>query len=403
MLTRQLNLRSGAPVWQQHSPRFPPARPLRRSLRTEVLVVGGGISGALVALGLAKQGRKVTVVDRRGLGRGSTAASTALLQFELDLPLVRLSGRIGRRDAARVWRCSLDALRSLDRLIVTDGLAVQTARRPSVYLAGTVLDAAGLRQEAALRAAAGLPGEWFSRAALARRFGLRRAAAIVSSDNLAVDPCALTAAVLRAAAARRARFFAPAEVLDVHATARRVLAVTDSGAEIEAQTLVFCSGYERPKIVAPGGQRICSTWAIATRPQKQRLWPEQCLIWEASDPYLYVRTTPDGRVICGGEDEEFSDDEARDAQTSRKTARLSRKLGQLLPNILTEARFAWTGSFGQSESSLPSIGAVPGHAHCYAVMGYGGNGITFSMLASRLICAEVAGTRDSDAGLFRFR
>ena len=51
------------------------------------------------------------------------------------------------------------------------------------------------------------------------------------------------------------------------------------------------------------------------------------MIWEASDPYLYIRTTPDGRVICGGEDEDFADDEKRDALIPRKTATLRRKLG----------------------------------------------------------------------------
>ena len=46
------------------------------------------------------------------------------------------------------------------------------------------------------------------------------------------------------------------------------------------------------------------------------------MIWEASDPYLYLRTTPDGRILCGGEDEEFSDEAARDALLPRKTATL---------------------------------------------------------------------------------
>jgi hypothetical protein len=36
--------------------------------------------------------------------------------------------------------------------------------------------------------------------------------------------------------------------------------------------------------------------------------PSECCIWEAADPYLYIRTTPEGPVICGGgEDAEFSD------------------------------------------------------------------------------------------------
>jgi glycine/D-amino acid oxidase-like deaminating enzyme len=403
VLTRHRDLRTGLSVWQERSHRLPPARRLARDLRVEVLVVGGGISGALVALGLAKQGRRVAVVDRRDLAKGSTAASTALLQFELDVPLTHLARRIGRADAIRAWTCSLDALRSLQKLILDDDLRVDVARRPSVYLAGDVLDSAGLAREAKLRESAGLPSTYFSRAALARRFGLKRAAAIVSDGNLVLDPLALTAAVLRAAAARRTRFFASTEIKDVHATSRRVVARTDTGHEIEADTLVFCTGYERAKLVPAQDTRVCSTWAIATRPQPKRLWPEECLIWEASDPYLYIRTTADGRVICGGEDEDFSDTDARDALLPRKTAALVAKLCRLLPEIDARADFAWTGSFGLSETSLPSIGAIPGHPRCYAVLGYGGNGITFSMLASRLICAAVAGEKDPDARLFGFR
>ena len=76
-----------------------------------------------------------------------------------------------------------------------------------------------------------------------------------------------------------------------------------------------------------GATRSMSTYAIATRPQPRRLWPEDCFIWEAADPYLYLRSTPDGRVICGGEDEDFADDEARDALIPQKAAAIRRKLG----------------------------------------------------------------------------
>lgn len=58
---------------------------------------------------------------------------------------------------------------------------------------------------------------------------------------------------------------------------------------------------------------MISTYALATRPQPRKLWPRQAFVWEASDPYLYMRTTDDGRVICGGEDEEFKDEARRDA------------------------------------------------------------------------------------------
>jgi glycine/D-amino acid oxidase-like deaminating enzyme len=41
---------------------------------------------------------------------------------------------------------------------------------------------------------------------------------------------------------------------------------------------------------------------------------------------------------------------------------------------------------------LPLIGPVPGAKNVYAAFGYGGNGITFSFLAARLIGDLIAGS-----------
>ena len=43
-----------------------------------------------------------------------------------------------------------------------------------------------------------------------------------------------------------------------------------------------------------------------------------------------------------------------------------------------------------------------GYPNCYAVMGYGGNGITFSMLATKLITAAILGKQVPEAALFAF-
>ena len=149
--------------------------------------------------------------------------------------------------------------------------------------------------------------------------------------------------------------------------------------------------------------QVISTWAIATRPQPRKLWPEDCFIWEAADPYLYLRSTPDGRVICGGEDEEFSDDEARDALIPKKAAAIARKLGRLLPQLDTTPEFAWAGAFGSTATGLPSIGAVPGMPNCHAVLGFGGNGITYARIAADVIAGALSGRPDPDADLYAFK
>ena len=126
------------------------------------------------------------------------------------------------------------------------------------------------------------------------------------------------------------------------------------------------------------------------------------MIWQAADPYLYARTTPDGRVLAGGEDEEFCGEAERDALLARKTATLQHKLKRLLPDIDTRVDFAWTGSFGTSATGLPSIGPVPRMPNCWAALGYGGNGTTFSRIAADLIAGALAGRPDADAGLYGF-
>ena len=115
-----------------------------------------------------------------------------------------------------------------------------------------------------------------------------------------------------------------------------------------------------------------------------------------------MRATGDGRVVCGGEDEEFIDEERRDALIAEKSQRIANKLGRLFPKLDTKPEFAWTGSFGTTSSGLPIIGRLPRHPGIFAVMGYGGNGITFSQIASEIVRSALAGRPDRDADLFAF-
>ena len=145
---------------------------------------------------------------------------------------------------------------------------------------------------------------------------------------------------------------------------------------------------------------MISTWAMATAPQPDRLWPSRCLIWEAADPYLYLRTTLDGRIVVGGEDEDYTDESRRAALIPRRIAAIGGKLVQLLPEVDPAPEFAWAGCFGESATGLPVIGRIPGSERCFTVMGYGGNGITFSAVAAQLIQRAVLGLPDPDADLF---
>jgi glycine/D-amino acid oxidase-like deaminating enzyme len=276
-------------------------------------------------------------------------------------------------------------------------------RRDSLYLAGTVLGATGLWREHDARTAIGLPSRVLSRRDLSEQFGIRKAAALVSYGNLVIDPRKTTLALLKAAANNGAQVFSAMEITEVRPTKGGVIVTAANGCRIDCAHLVFATGYELPHGVPSGHHKITSTWVIATvRQAKKNLWPGEHSIWEASKPYLYLRTTAEGRVVCGGEDEDISHARERDELIPRKTATLKRKLHKLLPRIDSTVEFAWTGTFGETDTGLPIIGKVPGMPRCWAALGYGGNGTTYAAIAAEIIVGAILGRPDVDADLYEF-
>jgi glycine/D-amino acid oxidase-like deaminating enzyme len=85
-----------------------------------------------------------------------------------------------------------------------------------------------------------------------------------------------------------------------------------------------------------------------------------------------------------------------------KTDLIARKIRDLVPGLRFEIEHRWAGAFGESDTGLPFIDRVPGHPNCYAVMGFGGNGITYSTIAAEVISRLIAGRDDPDADLYRF-
>jgi glycine/D-amino acid oxidase-like deaminating enzyme len=398
------DLHFGRSIWQARRLSPTPTTRLRGRSAVDVLIVGAGISGAMMADALSDAGCRVLVVDRRRPFTGSTTASTALIQHEIDTPMQHLIPRIGRRRTERIWRRSKLALDALIERVHALDIAAEAMALTSVYLAGDVLGPAGLTREAECRRQAGFEVQILSAAEVRVRYGIDDRAALVAGGSLAADPRRLAHGFLRAAITRGARLAWPVQVVDVQPGRSHVTARTASGEIVTARHLMFATGYELPKGVPRAGHSLASTWAIATRPQRRWSWPTvPGVVWEASDPYLYLRPGPDGRLICGGEDASMSDAAARDALLPRKTAILERKLAALLPRVDARADYAWCGTFGGSTTGTPSIGPVPRMPGCFAVLGYGGNGITFAALAAQIARNYVLGQRDADADLFSFR
>jgi glycine/D-amino acid oxidase-like deaminating enzyme len=206
---------------------------------------------------------------------------------------------------------------------------------------------------------------------------------------------------LRAAKAMGTRIYSPCHVTGVESTRGRVNVRTDDGPQISARRVVFATGYEVVQGVPRDAFEIVSSWAIATPPLDEALlWPTRCLIWEAADPYLYVRTTVDNRILAGGEDSGLTDPDRRAAAIPAKARKLVAKLRRLLGKADLTVDYAWAGAFAESPTGLPAFTALRNLPGTYAILGCGGNGITFSVIGAQHVKAWMSGRADKDADIF---
>lgn len=398
-----MDLVSGRPFWPIKSGLLHSFPPLQEAATCDVAVIGGGITGALVAHQLVQAGVDALLLDKRDVGFGSTAASTGLVSYENDVPLYRLIEKVGEQNAVRSYRLSREAVHELGALHRRVAEDSGFAWRESLYLASTKRDLLGLRREYETRRRQGFEVEWCSKADLARTMTLPHWGGICMADAAQIDTYRFTNALLARATRRGLRVFDRTAVAAIHPKARGLELVTARGSRVRARQVVVATGYETLVPLRKTQTALHSTYALVSEPLAAFPgWPEQRLMWETARPYFYLRATADGRAMIGGYDEPFRDPRRRDELLAHKTRLLARKFTRLFPRIDFEVAYAWTGTFAETPDGLPYIGVHPDHPRMYFALGYGGNGIVYGLIAANLIVDLYLGRKNPDAEIFRF-
>lgn len=396
-----MDLRTGNAYWPLTNGLMHTYSPLIKDERADVLVIGAGITGALCADELTKAGLDVVMLDTRDAAFGSTSASTALLQYEIDTNLVELIPMIGQAQAERAYHLCRESIDVVQRLVkkLPDDCGFQ--ERGSLYYASTKKDARMLVQEHAARQKAGLDVQLLDAANVKKKFSITSPAALFSKDGAEVDPYRLAQHLLQRAQKRGARIHDRTRVTTLDEDRRGFTAYTERGFKVRARWVLVASGYEAEQFLGKRLAQLKNSYALATEPVDQEVWPTGCLIWETARPYLYARTTTDGRVIVGGEDDDFHSPARREKALNGKARRLEKKLEKLLPHLQLETAFAWAGTFGETKDGLAFIGPKQKNSRLLFALGYGGNGITYSVQAARMLTAHIQGESDPDMHIFR--
>jgi glycine/D-amino acid oxidase-like deaminating enzyme len=401
-----MDLHSGIPYWLAANGLLADYPQLDRDLPYEdVVIIGTGISGALAAHELCSRGSRVTMLDSRMVSAGSTWASTAHLNYEIDVPLYRLIKWYGEEAGVAIYKANLGSISRIEQVLEDTGADAGFRRRSSLYLASDGQGKKELSKEYKVRSKYELPVEIVEANSLNDDWLLDYKLALHHNQAAEMDAYRATSGIIAHHVKQGClQVYTRTAVKKVKSDSMGVHMLTTAGHQILAKVVVCAAGYEAAAFLPKKLATLHSTYAMVSQPMPEELlWKERALIWETARPYFYLRTTTDNRIMMGGLDEPFQKPEARDALMDEKTGMLikqCRKMFPHLPGILPE--FKWCGTFAETGDGLPYIGEYPGSDHIYYALGYGGNGITFSMTAAEIVANAIWGKRDERSGLFSF-
>ena len=400
---RMIDLTSDYPFWLVQNGLLKSYPPLTCDRNCEIAIVGGGVTGALLAVRLISAGYSVILLDAREIGWGSTAASTALLQYELDISLIDLAEKIGQNAACRAYRSSHAALQRLDEILQPIAAACGYSRKQSLYVSTVPGEDEWLQAEAEARRQCGIDVEYLNSRQIEERYRISVEGGLASPFAAACDPLRTTHELLRLAEGQGAEIYDRTQVVEFEPHETGVRLYTHRGPRVSCQRVVLALGYQAQSLLKEPIVQLVSTYAGVTRPlHSLSPWNSDWLLWETNQPYMYLRVTEDGRLLVGGEDDPVHDPRQRARRLARKKKRLERRLGALLPDVEPELEFFWGSTFGQTKDALAYIGESPEFPQGLFALGYGGNGITLSALAADLILARLQGQTHPDADLYRF-
>jgi glycine/D-amino acid oxidase-like deaminating enzyme len=368
----------------------------RGEIRTDVVVVGGGLTGCACAAAFATAGVKVVVLEAERIGAGATAASAGLLRHDLDASFQESAAQHGLRTARHVWqsfrRASLDFSTALKRLGVRADLMPQDV----LFLTRGGGDAARqLQREYTARRAAGVEASWLNARAVAAEAGLTAAGAIRARGE-ALNPYRSCLGLAAAAAARGVQVHERTSARRIRASRKSVVVTTESGT-VTAEAVIVATG-ALPDDLRALRRHFAPTLSFATVTQplpaavRREAGSRAAALRDTHKPPHVLRWLKDDRVLFAGGDQPVPPGRGRAKLIVPQVNELMYELTTLYPAISgLMPEWGWDFVFYESPDSLPVVGPHRNFPRHLFALGHGRHGAGVAWLAARALLRAYLG------------
>lgn len=368
----------------------------------DVVIIGGGMSGALCAYRFSKAGYRTLIVEQHEIGSGSSAANTGLMQYMSDKLLHECVKDFGVLEAYHFYKASKEGLQDIGEISKLLHSDVNFIQRDSLFYASKKKHRQTIIDEYNALKRYGFPAEYVTDEQLKTEYGINKYNALITHEDAEINPYIFVNELVKYAHTHYnlhcvehcelTSYKAYDDIVECELTDKKVL----------AQHLIMTTGYAKNEITKKYIRReaFVASYAVVTKPTD--FWKDKVMIWESARPYLYIRHVPGNRVLIGGLDES-TDKIPSKRHINKRGKQLIKAFNKLFPNIEVEMDYAYGARFGETKDGKPFIGKLEDNAEVYGLYGYGGNGTVYSSFGSKLLLDMIDGKYNPLSEIFKMK
>lgn len=374
--------------------------------KSDVLVVGSGMSGALASYELSKNGYKVTLIEQNRIASGSTSANTDLIQYMSDQGVKKFSEQIGIENAVKFYNQSKEAVSDL--IAIEKDLFVINQKNfkksDSLILATDKKKIDDVKDETKMQKEIGYDVNYVDRQEL-ESYNISAYGGLKCGPDINLNPYNFVLRLLKTASEKyNLEIVEGVKFIKANKESNKNIVTLDiAGNKIKTsfKKIVIATGYNPPEQFQKNLENveIYKTY-VAVSDLVEISDKEDLLVWEVKDAYTYFKKTFDNRLMIGGFDEKGDKLKEKDALKYEKDLVKSAN-SMFVEKKQMHADYNYAALFGISKDYLPYMGVDPENEDIFVVCGVGGNGTVYSKIASTMIVKWLKGESLSDYHTYR--
>ncbi|MDQ3019345.1 MAG: FAD-dependent oxidoreductase [Bacteroidota bacterium] len=354
---------------------------LKTKFEADVCIVGAGITGITTAYLLAREGKKVIVLDDGKIGGGETGSTTAHITSVIDDRFTEIEKLHGKENTKLAAQSQREAINTIEKIIKDENILCDFKRVNGYWFFKSDDKTFEEEYEAAIRA--GMDVEIIDSPINA----FKNWKCLKFSKQAQFHVLKYISALAEAIVRLKGKIFTGTFVIEIKDEESAVLIKTNSGFTVNAKDAVIATNSPISDYLSMHTKQVAyRTYVVAFEIEKNSI--PTALYWDTEDPYHYIRIQPAGDkdekdiLIIGGEDHKTG----QEKNPQQRFVNLEKWSHEHFEN-LGETKYKWSGQVLEPIDGLSFIGKDPENSnHVYIATGDSGMGMTHGTFSGLILC-----------------